>query len=641
MKNPLSSAFVLLFVCALSSVGAIPEKPNILMIFADDVGREVLECYGGSSYRTPNINALSEGGMKFTHAYAMPVCHPSRITLLTGQYPARLGNPAWGDFPKQAADRTIAATLKKAGYTTAIAGKWQLALLKKNPDHPKEVGFDRFSVFGWHEGPRYHDPMIYQDGEVREDTKGKYGPDLYSQYLIDFMKESRDSGTPFFALYSMALCHDVTDDIGHPVPFYKDGKWMSYPEMAASMDEMVGRMTKALDELGLRENTLVIFTTDNGTAAATYITVAPDGKFVREPNYSEFEGEQIRGGKGTFVDWGTRVPLIANLPGVIEGGQVTEDLVDLSDYLPTFAEVAGAPLPEEVKLDGHSFAGRLFRDETNDREWAYVELKGKFFAKTRDYKLYGNGNFFDLTKDPLEEGEPLQGELTAEQKAGKEKLATALASVPEPVTEPSFQSIFNGKDLTGWEGLPGAWEVRDGAIHCTGKAEGKNWLIWKGGEPSDFELRLEFRFVSGNSGVQVRSHLLEGDTPFLVQGYQVEIAEADKMGLWHHSLAPDKSRSHLATAGQLVVIGKDGQRKTEKSFAEPTAVQSNCRDGEWNELVVTAKGNRLVQKINGVKFAELTDQDANYAMSQGLIALQDHGKGTVADFRKIRLKILK
>ena len=619
----------------------VPERPNILLIFADDVGREVLSCYGGTSYGTPAIDALATGGMRFTHAYAMPVCHPSRVCLLSGQYPARLGNPKWGDYPAEAAPFTLAQTLKKAGYATAIAGKWQLALLKKNPDHPQELGFDRSSVFGWHEGARYHDPLIYEDGKVREGTDGKYGPDLYVEYLTDFMRDSRDKEQPFFAIYSMALCHDVTDDIGKPVPFYRDGKWMSYAEMAHSMDEMVGRITKAVDDLGLRKNTLILFTTDNGTAAASYITVNPDGKMVKDPVYSEYEGRQIRGGKGTFVDWGTRVPLIANWPGVIVAGKVTDDFVDLSDYLPTFAEIAGAPLPEGVKLDGTSFAGRLFRGEASSREWAYAETKGRRFVKTREFKLYGDDRFYDLRVDPEEELGPLKGELSEEQAAGRKQLELALSGVPLPSDDPGFKAIFNGKDLTGWEGVPGAWEVSDGAIRCTGQAEGKkNWLIWRGGEPDDFELRMEFRFTSGNSGVQVRSHELEGDPAFQVQGYQVEVAEAKVMGLWHHSLAPEKYRSHLATAGQQVVIAKSGE-KTVKEFADPLEIQANCKDGDWNELVIVAKGNRLVQRINGVKFAELTDQDEKYAMRKGLIALQDHGKGTVAEFRKIRLKVLK
>ena len=210
--------------------------------------------------------------------------------------------------------------------------------------------------------------------------------------------------------------------------------------------------------------------------------------------------------------------------------------------------------------------------------------------------------------------------------------------VKAPVTkpEPGFKSIFNGKDLTGWEGEDKAWVVRDGAIQSTGGQTKKNWLIWRGGELRDFELRLSFKFTKGNSGVQVRSKEIE---KWQVRGYQVEIADATKMGLWHHSLSPEKHRSHLATAGQRVHIGVDGKKKIEQ-LAEPAKVQLVCRDNEWNELVISAVGSRLVQKINGVVFVELIDEEAKYAAQSGLLALQDHGKGCVAAFKDIRIKHL-
>ena len=225
------------------------------------------------------------------------------------------------------------------------------------------------------------------------------------------------------------------------------------------------------------------------------------------------------------------------------------------------------------------------------------------------------------------------------------KLVALLAAfaMSAMAAEDGFEPIFNGKDLTGWEGLDGAWEVKAGAIRCTGQEEGKkNWLIWRGQQPGDFELRLEFRFASGNSGVQVRSRELKtteakDGAPFQVRGYQVEIASADKMGLWHHSLSPEKYRSHLATAGQKARITAEGEKRA-KQVADPAEIQKHCRDGEWNELVVIARGPKLVQKINGVVFAELTDEDSKYAARRGVIALQDHGKGTVAEFRNLRLK---
>ena len=202
-------------------------------------------------------------------------------------------------------------------------------------------------------------------------------------------------------------------------------------------------------------------------------------------------------------------------------------------------------------------------------------------------------------------------------------------------TEAGFVSLFNGTDLTGWEGREDAWTVADGAIKCTGNKEGeRNWLIWRGGKVANFELRLKFRFSSGNSGVQVRSQD-QGD--FQVRGYQVEIASADKMGLWHHSLSPEPYRSHLATAGQKGRVSPSGE-KTHEQFAEASEIQKGCDDAEWNDLVIIAKSARLVQIINGVVFAELVDEDAKYAARSGVLAFQDHGKGTIVEFKDIRLK---
>ncbi|MFP4057061.1 MAG: family 16 glycoside hydrolase [Candidatus Brocadiia bacterium] len=211
------------------------------------------------------------------------------------------------------------------------------------------------------------------------------------------------------------------------------------------------------------------------------------------------------------------------------------------------------------------------------------------------------------------------------------------AAPPRHVAGPGgFVPLFNGHDLGGWRARPGAWEARDGAIWCTGRSKQKNWLIWEDGEPADFELRLEFRFLEGNSGVQVRSKEI---APFMVRGYQVEVAERGAMGLWHHSLAPARHRSHLATAGQKVHIAPDGTKSVEQ-LAPPEKVQAAYREGEWNRLVVTAQGPRLVQEINGVVFAELVDEDAEHASRRGVVALQDHGRGTVVGFRNIRLRAL-
>lgn len=203
--------------------------------------------------------------------------------------------------------------------------------------------------------------------------------------------------------------------------------------------------------------------------------------------------------------------------------------------------------------------------------------------------------------------------------------------------EKGFTRIFNGKDLTGWEGDKSAWHVKGGAIATVGGKSKKNWLIWRKGETKDFELRLKFKYSKGNSGVQVRSKEIE---KWMVRGYQVEIAAHTKMGLWHHSLSPSKHRSHLAIAGQRVTIAPDGSKKVEK-LGDPKKIQAVCKDNEWNDLVVIARGSRLIQKINGVVFADLTDNEDKYSSRSGLLALQDHGKGCVAAFKDIRIKHFK
>lgn len=375
-------------------------KPNIVFILADDVGREVLECYGGESCRTPRLNELAEGGMRFLHCYSMPVCHPTRVCLLTGRYPRHLGHPGWGSFPEEAEQQTFAHILKEAGYATAVSGKWQLALLGRDPLHPRRLGFDEWSLFGWHEGPRYHEPMIHQNGRLREDTAGTYGPDLYVEFLVDFMRRNRQQ--PFLAFYSMALCHDVTDDLSEPVPYGEHGRYDNYREMVAKMDERVGRLIDAVNHLGLSQRTLILFTADNGTPTRSIIR-AEDGRYVREPVVLRLNGQSIPGGKGELTDWGTRVPAIASWRGVIEAGRVDDSLIDFSDILPTFADLAGEQPLAGDRLDGHSFADLLRGSGPGRRTWVCAEGRnGQFFVKTRNWKLYSDGRFFNTEKDPFE-----------------------------------------------------------------------------------------------------------------------------------------------------------------------------------------------------------------------------------------------
>lgn len=214
------------------------------------------------------------------------------------------------------------------------------------------------------------------------------------------------------------------------------------------------------------------------------------------------------------------------------------------------------------------------------------------------------------------------------------------AKTPNNEGETDYSPIFNRKDLTDWDGKPGAWEVRDGEIWCTGKMKERNWLIWRKEQPANFVLRLDFRWDKGNSGVQVRSDDLGDWQAF---GYQVEVAGQKMMGLWHHSLMekdhPKREARHLmATAGQEATIVADGS-KTVKRLASPKKVQSHYNAHEWNTMEIIADGPKLVQKINGVVFATVIDHDTKMSRKKGFIALQDHG-GSVAAFRNLRIKTL-
>lgn len=425
-----------LLAMVIPTLSAQEPKPNILLIMADDVGTDAIGCYGGQSHPTPHIDELAAGGMKFDHAFSMPVCHPSRVCLMTGKYPYRFGKAGmkWGDFPKAAEGISIGDRMKQAGYATAVAGKWQLCMMKDDLDHPRRVGFDSWCLFGWHEGGRYNDPLIYENGRRRNDTLGKYGPDLYVDFLIDFMRNSKQSGQPFFAYYPMALCHDVTDDLkDEQVAYFKDGRWMTYAEMISSMDDIVGRLTNALDQMDLRNDTLILFTTDNGTPAASYLSVNDAGKMTRPKVFSIRNGQVVPGGKGKHDDTGTRVPLIANWPGHIEPGEQSDAMVDLTDYLPTVAEIAGLSNDNEPR-DGISFAPLLFGNKRSQpRDWIYSEHRGKRSIRSRSYRLHDDGRFFDLNRDPTET-QPLDTDnLQGTSKQNFAKLTQLLSEASQPV----------------------------------------------------------------------------------------------------------------------------------------------------------------------------------------------------------------
>jgi arylsulfatase A len=268
--------------------------------------------------------------------------------------------------------------------------------------------------------------LIYQNGKIRDDVEDQYGPDVYCEFIIDFIKRNRDK--QFIAYYPMALAHDISNDFNPPPPPGPNGRYETYKEMIEYMDKVVGRIVKALEQLKLREKTLILFTGDNGTPRK-YITGIEDGKFIREPIFSVVGDSTIRGGKGLLTDSGTRVPLIANWPGTTPAGLICDDLIDFSDFMPSLAELAGASLPSNVVIDGTSFVPQLKGQKGNPREWVYNEFEGKAWIRTKRWKLYRNGNLYDLNTDRTEE-KPITSEADSEiTKEIRKKLQILLNSL--------------------------------------------------------------------------------------------------------------------------------------------------------------------------------------------------------------------
>jgi arylsulfatase A len=381
----------LVFVLA-SSFAAAADRPNVILIMADDLGYETIGANGGTSYKTPALDRLAAEGVRFTHCFVQPLCTPTRVQLMTGKYNVR-NYVDFGNMDPRAV--TFGNLFKQAGYTTCITGKWQLG---RDPELPKKYGFDEHCLWQHtRRPPRYANAGLEINGVEKDFSRGEYGPDLVNDYAIDFI--ARHKSSPFFLYYPMMLTHgpyQPTPDspdwdpkaIGENVNKHEK----HFGEMVTYMDKLIGKLVARLDELKLREKTLLLFVGDNGTGAGTR---------------SMMGDKVVIGGKGSTTAAGMHVPLIASWPGTIDNGKVRSDLVDSSDFVPPICAAAGITLPADSKIDGRSFLPQLRGETGTPRSWIYswYSPRGeqlREFAFNHHYKLYRSGEFFDLASDPAE-----------------------------------------------------------------------------------------------------------------------------------------------------------------------------------------------------------------------------------------------
>ena len=373
------------------------EKPNVIVILTDDQGTLDMNCYGSKDLITPNMDALAASGIRFSQFYAAaPVCSPSRAGLLTGKTPIRAGLAGNVPIPEKGKGAglpteqfTLAEMMKSAGYKTAQIGKWHLGHVEEK--QPNAQGFDysfghlvgcidNYSHFFYWSGPNKHD--LWRNGEEVY-YNGEFFPDLTVKEVNHFMEENKED--PFFIYWSINLPH---------YPYQGEEKWLKkyqhletprkeYAAFISTMDEKIGEVINKLEELGLRENTIVIFQSDHGHS--------------REERafYGGGNAGPYRGAKFSMFEGGLRVPAIISMPGTLPEGEVRDQMAVSMDWMPTIAELCQIELPEG-RLDGKSLFSAIQKDTPTPHEVIHWQIGGaleensSWAVRSGDWKLLGN-----------------------------------------------------------------------------------------------------------------------------------------------------------------------------------------------------------------------------------------------------------
>ena len=363
-------------------------KPNIIFIMADDLGYGDLGCYGQNLIKTPHIDRLASEGLSFTQAYAGgPVCTPSRSVLMTGTHnghtPARDNIPHYHTY-LQDKDVTIAEILKEAGYRCGGVGKWSLGDANTVGRATNE-GFDMWLGYLNQDHAHYYYTEYLDDNEGRLELEGNtesrdyYSHDMMTERALQFIKESR--GDPFFLYGAFTLPHfsaKAEDEHGLTVPStdpYTHKEWdeksKKYAAMVHMLDRDVGRIVDLVDEIGLGEKTLIIFTSDNGGHSTVWKEFNTNGP--------------LRGCKRNLTEGGIRVPFVARWPGKVPGGKSSSEIISFQDMMPSFAELAGVNCPDNI--DGisvvNAFVGGQVENPHQYLYWDYGHCRDRYDQAVR------------------------------------------------------------------------------------------------------------------------------------------------------------------------------------------------------------------------------------------------------------------
>jgi arylsulfatase A len=414
MKNMLTVRIALLVVALFAlqsrSFATAPKPPNVIFILADDLGIGNLSCYGSDHYKTPNIDKIASTGTTYTRAFTASLCGPSRALIMSGRYAFRNGSTNQDACIRMAPSEMVLPKLfKSVGYATSAIGKWgQL------PGLPADHGFDeylRFNGSGVYWNTQKGKPEAYQiNGDDLKLADGQYMPDVMQEQAIGFIRRNQDK--PFFLYYSLSHVHGEI----RPTPDSAPESKTLFADNILYMDKLVGNIVDELDSLKLRDDTLLIFIGDNGTAKG-------------QAALSTIGGRGLSGMKGSMLECGGLVPLVVSWPGQTPAGKVSDDLIDSTDFVTTFADLTGAELPEKTKFDGVSFASQLRGAAGKSRDWVFNQLASMWYVRDANWKLNQDGELFDMSDAPFAEILVPEEKETSAATAARKRLAAVLAEL--------------------------------------------------------------------------------------------------------------------------------------------------------------------------------------------------------------------
>ncbi|MEW4489008.1 sulfatase-like hydrolase/transferase [Thalassoglobus sp. JC818] len=668
------------------------DRPNIVFFFTDDQTISTLGCYGNEIVHTPNIDRLAQQGTRFENAFvSQAICWVSRTTILTGQVGRSYGTPSDPESTRADVAQTLYSDLLRAnGYRTGYFGKWHAKMPQgyRPQDH-----FDDFEAIG--RNPFY---KKQPDGSLRHETE------VIVDRGIEFIK-SQPEGKPFALNMWFNACHAEDSDrrpgIGHfPWPRAVDGmyddvtipaprlsdpaifdalpdflqttinrerffwRWntdlkyqtnmRAYYRMVSGIDGAIGRFQKALEEAGLADNTIIVYSADNGY----------------------YMGNRGLAGKWSHYDNALRVPLIISDPRVSaeHKGQTTSAIALNVDLTPTFLSWAGVEIP--ATYQGHSLAP-IVGDET-PADWrtnsfhehfavrsripAFEGVRSDRFKYARYFDHGGKEFLHDLKSDPDElrnlADDPQHQETLKELRAQTDEYVKAYggeldplkhfapSTVPHPeasaevgarIDKDGFVSVFDGKSLRGWTGDDAYWSVEDGAL--TGVTDGSlkmnRFITWKDSTIRNFDLRVKVKVTAGgNSGIQYRGTSRPDLGLDIVTGYQCDVVA--NIPEYNGMLYEEKGRRILSHTGEKVIIDSEGQ----PWVIEKMPVQTFAPD-EWHDYRVLVEGNHHQHWIDGVKTADLIDLDESGRALEGVLAVQVHvGPAMKIQYKDFKIKHL-